>query len=370
MARRANGEGTIYRLPDGRWRGIVSVRVGTKLQRKTCTRQKRGDVVANMDRLKAELTGVSTADSTSKLTEYLDQWLANIVKPHAEETTYVLYEYQLRLHIKPRFPTTKLARLTPMQMEAFKNAMIADGVGKRAAQSAFQTLRRALETAVYPLRLIQRNPCDGIKSPKHSAKEMKPFEAVEARKIIDSAVGTGYQAFYAMAFGCGLRFGELCGLQWGDIEWQARKVNIKRQAVTIAGSVRVKVPKTSHSVRTVDVPENVIEHLTTHRALRLRQGLAGHDCLVFGTKHGTPYKRGNFYAQEWRSRLSDLKLTHRGIHNTRHTFATLAIQAGVPIPVVSKALGHASPATTMKIYAHVLKSAENGAAIAMERLLG
>ncbi len=370
MARRANGEGTIYKLPDGRWRAIVSVRVGGKLQRKTFTRKKRADVVANMEQLKAELSGGMHIDRTARLVDYLNKWLETILRPHCRDLTYDQAEVSIRLHIAPRFPTTKLAKLTAMQLEEFKSAMVRDEVGPRAAQVAYEILRRALRDAVYPLKLIGSNPCDGIKPPKHDAVEMVPFEAFEAKAIIASAKGTVYEAMYSVAFGCGLRFGELCGLQWQHIDWEKKTVSIERQLICRSGSLSFNVPKTKGSVRKVDIPDYAIEHLHSHRVLRMKDGQAGSDALVFGTRNGTPYRRANFYAQEWLHRLADLDLSHRGFHNTRHTFATLAILDGEAIPVVSKALGHSNPATTMRIYAHVLPSASKGAAAAMNRLLG
>lgn len=370
MARRANGEGTVYKLADGRWRGTVSAKVAGKLVRKSITRSKRADVVANMDRLRGELAGGLFVDRDCTLAEYLDSYVENYVKAECRPHTISSYERSIRLHIKSRLPTIKLAKLNASHIEAFKAAMAADGVGTRARQYAYAVLVRALRRAVYPLRLITANPAEGVKPPSHTAAKMRPFEATEARAILDDSAGTRWHAFYAVAFGCGLRIGELFGLTWNDIDFVTGRLHVQRQAIDQGGRVSVTPPKTAHSVRFVDMPGNVIKALREHQAIQLRAGFASNDWWVFPTLSGGLYSRSNFYNDEWKVRLVRCGIPHRGIHHTRHTFATLALTAGVPVAVVAKALGHASPAITLQTYCHALPSSESAAAVALGKLLG
>lgn len=371
MSRRANGEGTIYQLKNGSWRGIVSVRVGGVLKRESVVRKKRASVVAKMDELKRKLTGCGISiNEQGTLAEFLTAWVSTAVKNEMRENTYRSYESAIRLHIIPRIGSVKLSKLTPLHIEKFKHDVIAENVGSRARQVAFQVLAYALEYAVHPMRLIAANPCSNVKPPKHTTKTMRPFEADEAKRIIDDAAGTRWAGFYSVAFGCGLRAGELFGLQWSDIDWTAATISIQRQALDHGGVVTIAVPKTKHSIRTINVPKVVMSALREHRSIQFRLGLASDDQLVFPNLKGGPMCRANFYADEWKIRLVRCCLDHRGVHNTRHTFATLALLAGVPVAVVSKCLGHSSPAITMQVYSHCLPSAEKGAAIALDRLLG
>lgn len=371
MSRRANGEGTIYQLTNGSWRGIVSVRVNGVLHRKSIVRKKRASVVALLEDIKRKLSGVGTSiDQQGTLGEFLTAWVSTAVKNEMRENTYRSYERAIRLHINPRIGAVKLAKLTPLHIEKFKQDVVAENVGSRARQVAFQVLMCGLDYAVHPMRLIASNPCANVKPPKHATKTMKPFEAEEAKRIIDDAAGTRWAAFYSVAFGCGLRAGELFGLKWSDIDWTAATVSIQRQALDHSGIITLAVPKTKHSIRTINVPKVVMSALREHRSIQFRQGLASDDQLVFPNLKGGPMCRANFYTDEWKLRLVRCCLEHRGVHNTRHTFATLALLAGVPVAVVSKCLGHSSPAITMQVYAHCLPSAEKGAAVAMDRLLG
>jgi integrase len=366
--RRANGEGSVYRLKDGRWRVSVSVRVAGKLHRISRTRRKRADCVALLDELRGKIGQSNSVRAASgTLAAYLDGWLANTVQPHLAANTFDSYERAVRLHVKPRLGTAKLAKLSPLHIEEFKAAMKADAVGPRAAQAAFQALRAALAHAVYPLRILPMNPCDGLKPPSHAKRKMRPFEASEMRLILEDTHRTRWHALYAVAFGCGLRIGELLGLEWDDVDWHANTITVNRQLLEKSGRMKLGKPKTRSSVRTIQLPANVKTALREHRALQSNKGLA--DCpIVFPTKSGKHLARSNFQHDEWTLRLARCGLGHRPFHNTRHTFATLTLLAGVPVAVVAKVLGHSSPAITYSVYSHTVPSMDSAAANAMERL--
>lgn len=368
MGRRANGEGSIYQLPDGRWRVSVSVRSFGTLRRISRIRKRRADCVAILDDLRRQIGADVTTSGSGTLGAYLERWLATAVKPHLRTNTHVSYEAAVRKHISPRLGSAKLAKLTPTHLEEFKSAMVTDGVKPRAAQCAFQVLRAALTHAVYPMRLIPHNPCDGLKPPKHAQRTMQPFDASEVRLILETAEGTRWHALYAVAFGCGLRIGELLGLEWRDVDWTTSTITINRQLLETAGRFSIGVPKTASGVRRIKLPASVKDSLRRHRSLQISSGKTISD-LVFPTIRGTYYSRANLYADEWKPRLLKCGLAHRGFHNTRHTFATLTLAAGVDVAVVARNLGHSSPVITYRVYSHVVPSSEGAAADAMQRII-
>jgi integrase len=366
--RRANGEGSVYRLKDGRWRVSVSVRVAGKLHRISRTRRKRADCVALLDELRGKIGQSNSVRAASgTLAAYLDGWLANTVQPHLAANTFDSYERAVRLHVKPRLGQAKLAKLSPLHVEEFKAAMKADAVGPRAAQAAFQALRAALSHAVYPLRILPMNPCDGLKPPQHAKKRMQPFEASEVRLILEDSAGTRWHALYAVAFGCGLRIGELLGLEWQDIDYNTNTLTVHRQLLEKSGRMKLGKPKTKSSVRKIPFPHSVNTALRKHRSLQRDKGLF--DCpIVFPTLNGKHLGRSNFQHDEWTLRLARCGLVYRPFHNARHTFATLTLLDGVPVAVVSKSLGHSSPAITYGVYSHTLPSMDLAAANAMQRI--
>src|SRR5205085_1507637 len=105
------------------------------------------------------------------------------------------------------------------------------------------------------------------------------------KKIIESAKGTRWHAFYATAFGTGLRAGELFGLRWSNVDTRQGKLSVRQSACTRFGKPRLKKPKTKSSNRTIDIPPNVVKSLREHRVLQMTNGLAGCD-LVFPTHSG------------------------------------------------------------------------------------
>lgn len=366
VRRKANGEGTIYRLPDGRWRVTVSVKTPGGLTRISRVRQRHADCVALLPELRAQVGGTGAVNSNSTVGEYLRQWLA-ITKRQVASQTFVSYSNCID-HAAKRIGHIRLLRLTPVHLEQFKEAMATDAIGPRVSQLTFQVLRMALGQAVYPLRLLKSSPCEGLKTPRHTRRDMQPFEQHEMQKIIASAKDTRWHALYVLAFGTGMRAGELFGLRWSDIDTKGAKLSVNLQALT-RGERRLAQPKTKSSRRVISLPRQVVDALREHRAIQMTLGLAGCD-LVFPTLEGKIHNYGNFYKQDWMPRILACELKPRPFHNTRHTFATLSLLSGVPVPVVSKALGHATPAITMATYAHCLPSAEDAAAKTMQQLLG
>jgi integrase len=90
---------------------------------------------------------------------------------------------------------------------------------------------------------------------------------------------------------------------------------------------------------------------------------------VFVTDHGTPLEPRNVNRS-----LSDLcaraGVARRGVHSLRHTFATLALDNGVPLAVISETLGHSSIRVTADVYCHVTPRATREAAATLAVVLG
>jgi len=125
-------------------------------------------------------------------------------------------------------------------------------------------------------------------------------------------------------------------------------------------------PKTERSRRTLRLPRQVSAALIAHRD---RQAIVPMSGLVFTTPAGTPLHSVNVTLSLQRT-LRRLGLPQRRFHDLRHTFATLALEAGEDLAMVSRALGHASVAITADTYMHVTPSMRDGLAARMEQVLG
>ena len=163
-----------------------------------------------------------------------------------------------------------------------------------------------------------------------------------------------------------MRQGELFGLHWADIDFEAMTARVERQAVESRGCVKIKPPKTKAGRRTLTLSAPVVSALSDRRRLAMAEGHAGSN-FVFTNQRGGVVRRSNFGNRHWRKLLERLSLEHRGFHHCRHTAATLMLAGGVPLHVVSRVLGHSKPSITLDLYAHYIEADGGQAADVMAR---
>ena len=169
---------------------------------------------------------------------------------------------------------------------------------------------------------------------------------------------------YVTALGTGLRQGELLALRWQDIDLMAGKLTVRHSLQRFTRELAET--KTDRSRRTLRLPASVTAALAAHREQQAIISVSG---LVFATAAGEPLHSVNVTRSLHRA-LRRLGLPQRRFHDLRHTFATLALEAGEDLAMVSRALGHASVAITADTYMHVTPSMRDGLAARMESVLG
>jgi integrase len=172
-----------------------------------------------------------------------------------------------------------------------------------------------------------------------------------------------------LAITTGMRQGELFGLEWRRIEFSASRLRVEQAVAEVNGVLHIRKPKTKRGLRTINLTPDTLAALDAHRTLILKRGRAA-SALVFPAIEGGPQSRINFGHRFWRPLLTRTELDYRGAHNLRHTYATIALGAGVPVHVVSQIMGHSKPSITHDIYAHVLQADQQHATTAMTRIFG
>jgi len=194
----------------------------------------------------------------------------------------------------------------------------------------------------YKKGMIPSYPCQNIKRLKEVPPEIDPFSFEELKRLLNTLRGR-YPMYHDMILiwaRTGLRPGELYALKWQNIDYFNRKILVREtRTESVEGP-----PKTSCSVRNVDMREMVFQALKRQEA---RTGLKGG--YVFLTEAGNPFSDA-FMRKKFKyfCRLAGLK--YRPPKQMRHTFATLHIAAGENISWVSKMLGHSSVEITLKRY--------------------
>ncbi len=158
----------------------------------------------------------------------------------------------------------------------------------------------------------------------------------------------------------GPRRGEIAGLRWSDVDLDSGRVSIAHTRVLVDAKPESSAPKTSAGRRTVPLSPRLVAALRAHRRRQLEERLSWGEPwsdtgYVFTKEDGVPlhpeYLSTAFERHVRRAGLRMIRL-----HDTRHTCATLALQAGVPTEVVSRWLGHESVSITQDIYQHVIPS--------------
>lgn len=369
MGKRANGEGSIFRFRNDRgqwkWKATVSfLDSNGKRRRRSRVCDSKTDAAILLQTLRAEVGSLRRSGADMTLADYLTHWLAVIVKPETEETTHHGYQLAVENHIAPHLGSVLLSELDPLRIQAWLAGL---NVGSRTRQNAFSVLRNALNQAM-AIGRIPANPCSPIKTPGDTRKTVWPFTREEAKSILTATAKHRLQAVFVLMFHLGMRQSEVFGLQWDCVDFDDGTLRIERAAVTSRGRVVLKeILKTQSSRRTLSLADDTLRVLETHRKRMLREGRRE---LVFCGERGAVIQRGNFRTRVWRPLLKKLKIAYRGPHHCRHTFASLALQDGVPLIAVSRILGHSKPSVTLNVYGHMMPAQDREAAERTSRMYG
>ena len=235
--------------------------------------------------------------------------------------------------------------------------------------SEYHRLISSILTAAVQWQVIPSNPCDRVKPPKVTRKEAVALDEKQAAELILylQSEPLKYRTAVMLTLYTGMRRGEVCALEWSDIDFDTNLITVNKSVLYSADrGVYEDSTKTKSSNRIIYIPDSMITLLKQHHAEQLKLKLALGDMWVESGKVFTA-DNGDIINPESLSawfkkfvRRHDLPDIH--FHNLRHTAATLLIAGGADIATVSKRLGHADKTTTLNIYTHAIKSADKAAA--------
>lgn len=171
-----------------------------------------------------------------------------------------------------------------------------------------------------------------------------------------------------------MRQGELLGLKWEDIDLPRRTLQVKRQCLRHkGGGFEFSAPKSRSGSRTIILGKQAVEVLKAQqiRIADMRQKAEDeweeYD-MVFPTRVGTPILHSNL-RRGFRHLLKESGLPKIRFHDLRHTAASLMLNNGIPVLIVSRRLGHAKPSITLDVYGHLIPSKQEEAASLMDDLM-
>ncbi len=368
--RRASGEGSIYRRRNGTWSAIATLPDG---RRKHIYGKTRDQVRRKLAEILHAMQNGSFTDARGKtLGEFLDQWLADVVKPRVRAWTFAGYEVHVRRHIKPVLGRVPLEKLSPQHVQHLLNRKLEEGLKPKSVRYLRGTLRTALNEAVR-WGLVARNAAALVDGPRVERFDIQPFTPAEARVFLDSIAGERLEALYSVALTMGLRQGEALGLRWQDVDLELGYLRVCKQLQRVHGAPQLVEPKTARSRRTLAMPPMITKGLEQHR-VRQRQERSNAGSrwaetdLVFASTEGKPLD-GTAISKGFHSLLKRAGLQQRRFHDLRHSCATLLLVQGVSPRVVMDVLGHSQIGLTMNTYSHVIPDLRRDAADRMQDLL-
>jgi len=370
MGKRGHGEGTFRQRPDGTWEVRVSLPDG---KRKSYYGKTRGDVAAKLTAARRDLdAGIDLGTKRQTVTQFLDHWLNDVVKPSKAPKTFTGYRNVVTLYIAPEIGRHQLGTLTPQHVAAMLKVHRDGGRSPRTLHHIRAVLRNALNQAVR-WGLIARNVAALVEPPRQDDLEVRPMTATEAKTVIAASESDRLGVLFRLALTLGLRQGEVLGLRWEDIDLEGGKLRVRHALQRIDGMLTLKAPKTEKSKRTLHLPPSLIAVLRAHRDRQTFERTAAasewkETGLVFATRTGTPIDPRNVL-RSWHRVLAAEGMERRSFHVARHTAASMLLAEGLSLKMIQEVLGHTLLSTTADIYSHLAPEAFQEAADAMERAL-
>lgn len=355
------------------------------------------------------------------LKDFIERWRSEKAEQELQPGTLDKYNDAIGHFILPALGHLKLTEIKPHSINKFLVDLTRDGCrhdgkpggySKGTIHKISNVLSSILRTAT-EWEVIERNPCDPVRvKAEDTADKIKFFTPQQTAIFLDyiehpftirtrghsrvddtgkpytvgdytstKELPTQLKVLFTLAIYSGLRKGEILALKWEDVDFENNTVAVTKAAAMVKGEQIVKVPKTRNSYRVVSIPHSVTEKLRKLQLEQTRYRLSVGDYWqgegwIFTQDNGrmmnysTPYKSLQDILSHYNADKAESdKLPMIPFHGLRHTTATLQIAAGTDVRTVSSIMGHRETSTTMNIYAHNLKTAEQEAVNRVEEMI-
>lgn len=376
---------------------------GRNRKYKTVTAEGQTDADTKLAQFVADLTDSGYIENVKiGFVEFVNKhWMPKCATKRLSHTTLETHVGCLNSRILPAFQYFKLDQVQPIHIIDFLDNLQEDGIrldkekdkngkfaikkGKLASSTIFyyyRVLNNIFNFAV-ELRFLKESPLNGVKKPSVDYKKSEVYSTEEAYKLLRCLESPKellhWQIIIKLAITTGMRRSELFGLEFKHIDIKNRTIQV-RQALTYSkekGYQVHEIKKGSGSARQRDIvlSASLIEPLKTLELQRKKERFAarklwqdGKHNFLLADENGKPYNPESL--KNWWTRfIKRHSLKYINIHALRHTSATLLINEGVHPKIISERLGHADINTTMNIYGHALKQADEIATTKLDAAL-
>jgi integrase len=389
-----NGEGSIFRQADGKWRASLTVTLRDGTKKRPCKRCKtRREADEWLTRIKADMqAGKPVLCSDQTFGEFIQHWLEKFGSVAIRDSTRMNYEGYIRHVQRHRINGIKLRDLTTDDLQDFIIFLQQSGhldtseqqLSAKTLHNIMNMVHKALQHAV-GRQLIYHNPADYVQLPKVSTPEIRVLTENEIGRFAAALQGDSLQIALILMLFCGLRLGECCALTHNDMCCDGgiyylsiskslnRVTNFEAKAGEPKTILKIQEPKTAKGRRQIPLLPEVAEKVMAHIQWQKEQSAKS-----YGTYEENPWLVANELGhyldpgtirKKLKAVAESIGITDFHPHCLRHTYASQAVKAGVPLPYLSDILGHESTSFTAKVYVSLDLEGRANAQSAMAELV-
>ncbi len=289
-----------------------------------------------------------------------DEWYAGacsgLIRPRKgaafKPSTLRGYRAAMETVVLPEFGSVRLSSLSHLDLQDFADSLLAKGASPSTVRNTLMPLRPIFRRACKRGDVVV-NPTGGLEMPAVELTRRSDVTKDDVVKLL-AALPDDHRALWAMAFYGGLRLGEIQALDWSAVDLDAKTVKVERGWDGVAREFIV--PKSKAGTRVVPLTQRLRTLLAEHR---LRTGRS--TGLVFGADGVKPFV-GSTVSRRAKNAWEEAGLPVTSIHVARHAAVSFLIDTGLNVKEISTYIGHASVATTLDRYGHLLRGSEAAAA--------
>lgn len=337
-----------YQRKDGRWEGRISFGKDSSGKKKYLSFYGKTREEAEY-KLMLFCREISEKSALTEMTveKLVDEWF-QIMSSRIKESTIANYRMKAKKHIIPAFGDINCCLLKTKDIYDFIEKKTEEGLSARYISDIIVLLKSIFRYANREYHV--QNVCENIIMPKNTRTEIKIFSKKQQEKLEQyinsdkSLTSLGISLSMYM----GMRIGEVCALQWSDVDFEKRTISITKTIQRIqlhnekGTRIIISSPKSESSVREIPIPDCLISMLGESRNSA--------DYYVLSGSRKPVEPRAMQYRFEKILKINDLPSVH--FHSLRHLFATNCIALGFDVKTLSEILGHSSVETTLSRYVH------------------
>lgn len=317
-----------------------------RLKRKWLSARTISELERKILEVKGEIvSGKNLLDGDTLFGEYAKRWF-DTYKANRSINTRQMYNHLIN---------KQLTSLNYMKIKDIKPLHLQNIINEyhdypRTCEQIRLTLRQIFNQAITDDMVI-KNPAAALELPRHIRKEKRALTPEEKAAVKAADLTERERAFIMIAYGCGLRPGEIYALTWDDIDLKENVINVNKSVVFRNNNrPELSYPKTNKSIRRVEAPKIVIDALKAYRGINIAPKL-------FHGKDGE-YMGQTGYAGEWEriKKKIETVLGHKtdlSLYCFRHNYITALYYSNVSLKEAQRLVGHSSYKMIMDVYAHL-----------------